>query len=222
MLYARKMSKEYFLHLKSIKKNNNEIDKKKSELLTFIKLIKNFFKIDLKKESRILDIGSSDLAFVKVANDYGYKAEGVDIDTLNFEKDNLTHKDNSFDLIVCISVVEHLNNIDNLFREIYRVLKKNGFLIIVTPDWKHNIKIFYDDFTHKHPFSSESLKLALSAHKFIDIHVVPWLVNKPIWLWNNPLKFFIARLIPFRGDTKFYVPSFLKGKSKTLLSICKK
>lgn len=216
------MSNEYFSHLKFIKDKNFEIGKKNSELITFKKLIKNFFNTDLKNGSKILDVGSSDLALVEAAKKHGFDAKGIDIDTVNFEKEKLSFEDNSFDLIVCISVVEHLNNIDNLFREVYRILKKDGFFIIVTPNWKYNIRTFYDDFTHKHPFTFNSLNFALSAHKFKDIQIVPWLIGKSAWMWNTRFKFLIARLLPFRGDTKYAVPKFLKGKSKTLLSISKK
>lgn len=43
-------------------------------------------------------------------------------------------KDNSFDVIIANQIVEHLLNPDNLFEEIYRVLKPNGYHIIATPN----------------------------------------------------------------------------------------
>ena len=92
----------------------------------------------------------------------------------------------------------------------------------MTPNWKYNIKNFFDDPTHKHPFTEKSLKFALSSFNFQEIKVMPWLVNKPTWMWKMPFKFFFAKLIPFRGDSRLFVPDIFKGKSKSLLAICRK
>ena len=45
---------------------------------------------------------------------------------------------NSIDLIVCDNVLEHIENPDQLFMEIHRVLKDGGFLCIRTPNrWSY-------------------------------------------------------------------------------------
>lgn len=41
--------------------------------------------------------------------------------------------DNSFDLIICSHVLEHVSNPFNAVKEIYRILKKNGHAIILVP-----------------------------------------------------------------------------------------
>lgn len=41
--------------------------------------------------------------------------------------------DNYFDLITMLAVLEHIENPDDMFKEIYRVLKPNGNLILTTP-----------------------------------------------------------------------------------------
>jgi len=216
------MSKEYFEKLKKIKDQNKEVIKKKKELKTFRCLINTFYNKNIDKNISLLDAGCSDMSLVTAAKEEGINAHGIDVDTVNFENEKINFPDNFFEIVVCTSVIEHLSNIDNLFKEIYRILKKDGLLIIVTPNWKYNIKNFYDDPTHKHPFTEKSLNFALSSFNFKEIIILPWLVNKPSWMWKIPFKFALARFIPFRGDTKIWVPSFLKGRSKTLLAICKK
>lgn len=43
-------------------------------------------------------------------------------------------EDNHFDFVVCFQVLEHIKNDDFFIREIYRVLKPNGKLILTTPN----------------------------------------------------------------------------------------
>ena len=56
------------------------------------------------------------------------------------------------------SVIEHIYNPNNFLNEIKRILKKNGNLIIVTPNFRFSFKEFYDDPTHVKPYTEESLK----------------------------------------------------------------
>ena len=43
---------------------------------------------------------------------------------------NLGYKDDSFDMIYCVSVLEHTNNSDDIIKQFKRVLKPNGLLIV--------------------------------------------------------------------------------------------
>lgn len=50
-------------------------------------------------------------------------------------------EDNTFDLIVCFSVLHHIPNVSYLLKEIYRCLKPNGYLLLREPihsmgDWR--------------------------------------------------------------------------------------
>ena len=46
---------------------------------------------------------------------------------------NLPYKDGSFDCVVCISVLEHMVEIEKAVFELWRVLKKNGKIIVGFP-----------------------------------------------------------------------------------------
>ena len=52
----------------------------------------------------------------------------------DFNQKKLSFEDESFDIIFCFDVIEHLSDTSNLLNEAYRLLKKNGIFIISTPN----------------------------------------------------------------------------------------
>jgi len=77
---------------------------------------------------------------------------GVDIDNRVLENpyldeaklgyaESIPYKDNSFDIVICNNVLEHLRNPKEVFREIRRLLKKGGIFIMKTPNSYHYISI---------------------------------------------------------------------------------
>lgn len=84
---------------------------------------KNLFGIEIEKNK------------AKLASEKGIK---VKLSNLN---DRFPFKDNSMDVVVANHVIEHLTKTELFISEIYRVLKKNGYAVIATPNlasW-HNI-----------------------------------------------------------------------------------
>jgi ubiquinone/menaquinone biosynthesis C-methylase UbiE len=73
--------------------------------------------------------------------------------------EKLPYEDNFFDVIYSKSVIEHFHYPDIIFNEAYRVLKPGGIIITLTPEWQYIYKSFYEDFTHRTPFTSVSLKI---------------------------------------------------------------
>ncbi|NIM90461.1 MAG: methyltransferase domain-containing protein [Candidatus Aminicenantes bacterium] len=130
----------------------------------------NCFRREIKKRKtqdfNILDIGCGNgyLDF-KLKNSvpkyYNLKVIGVDkykpaIDFANTRKKflhredchfelmdacNLRFEDDSFDIVVCSEVLEHLKQPRMAIKEIYRVLKKDGLVIISTPNKRENVLI---------------------------------------------------------------------------------
>ncbi|XOB46583.1 MAG: class I SAM-dependent methyltransferase [Candidatus Nealsonbacteria bacterium] len=117
-------------------------------------------RISLPKEAKFLDVGCAEgNASLRHAESAGIKKEnifGLDIDDkyleiakekfkvfkVDFEKDSFPFEDNYFDLILVDQVFEHIKNISNLSKEISRVLKPNGYLIVLTP----NLAVWYNRF----------------------------------------------------------------------------
>jgi ubiquinone/menaquinone biosynthesis C-methylase UbiE len=123
----------------------------------------------------------------------------------NVATESFPYQNNSFDFIFNKSILEHLISPENFFNESYRILKPGGTIICMVPDWESNMKIYFDDFTHKTPYTTETLRDALSIFGFENIKTekfkqlpVTW-NSKPINLLSNALSPFI----PHRTKIKF-------------------
>ena len=123
----------------------------------------------------------------------GLEYEKLEIVRNNIELEKLPFEDSSFDVIFSKSFVEHLYKPDIFFNEAMRVLKKNGILITLTPDWEVQVKKFYDDWTHKTPFTKVTLSNLYRVSGFSNIKV-KYFKQLPI-LWKS--KFYIMLLISY-------------------------
>ena len=61
--------------------------------------------------------------------------------------------------MISLAVLEHLQNPDIFLSESRRVLKKEAYLFLSTPNWKYCVNTFYDDPTHVKPYTPESMNL---------------------------------------------------------------
>jgi SAM-dependent methyltransferase len=65
--------------------------------------------------------------------------------------------DETFAGVFCCFLFEHLSEPDRAIREIGRVMRKGGFLMLLVPSPRTLLRTFYDDFTHVRPFTRASL-----------------------------------------------------------------
>ena len=98
----------------------------------------SFVKNVLNKKA--LDIGCRDGYWSDQLKTRGYTVSSLDLEP-NYEfalkydiEKGLPYEDKSFDLVLCTEVVEHLHYPESLFREIERVLRPKGLVIITTPN----------------------------------------------------------------------------------------
>lgn len=80
------------------------------------------------KYQYVYGIDFSDLA-LKNALSKGVSAVMADIDGVF-----IPFRNNTFDLISCLDVIEHIFDPEKILRESYRILRKNGTLILTTPN----------------------------------------------------------------------------------------
>ena len=130
----------------------------------------------------------------------------IEVETgIDFNKDILPYKDNFFDIIYSKSLMEHLEKPEHFLKEANRILKPGGKIICMIPDWEANYKIYFDDHTHKTPFTIESLHNILKICDFKQVDVIKFR-QLPI-TWKYPIINLISRVIaPFvrvRAKNKF-------------------
>jgi len=106
----------------------------------------------------ILDVGA-DQCYLKehLGNKVNYIGIGLSSDKLDlkidFEKKPLPYKNNLFDVVLCCDVLEHLDNIHEIFDELCKVSKK--YVIISLPNahksfWSYLIHGNYKGHQHQH------------------------------------------------------------------------
>jgi ubiquinone/menaquinone biosynthesis C-methylase UbiE len=111
-----------------------------------------------------------------------------DVEVIQESVYELTHKDNTFDIIFFPEVLEHLDFPDKALKEINRVLKDDGVLILGVPNeplWRvlnmlrgKYLKDFGNTIGHLNHWSPRSLE------KFIETHFGPVVVRKNPLPWT--------------------------------------
>lgn len=97
-------------------------------------------------KGRILDIGAGTGDFLSVAKQNGWQTIGVEPSEkakaiavkkeVSFVEDTVELESHSFDVITMWHVLEHVPNLDNQIKELKRLLKPNGSLIVAVPNFK--------------------------------------------------------------------------------------
>lgn len=108
-----------------------------------IKLIKKY-----KNKGRVLDIGCGNADFLLAMQENGYDVYGVESNKgaekfsskdlkgriLYKELEQCGFDSKSFDIVTMFQSLEHIYNLDNLFREINRIMKDGAILFISVPN----------------------------------------------------------------------------------------
>ena len=117
----------------------------------------------------------------------------AEIRRFDLTEKQMPYQDNTFDYIFSKSVIEHFYYPENIVREMFRIVKPEGLAIIMTPDWEYHYKIFYRDFTHRTPFTADSLVNILKINDFIDVDCEKFFQLPATW--DRPWLKLIARLL---------------------------
>lgn len=176
-----------------------------------------------KKCKRVLDIGCGEGEFLRL-NPFNIQIEGLDIskEMVNkLKKENfkvnvgdinkkLNYADSSFDGIACFHVLEHLSNPPNTIKELKRILKNGGVLMISVP----SLKYFYDDYTHVKYFSKKALYRVLKDNNFERIKITKGISQSrligAIFFFVPNIRFMFERL--FGKISPFEIIAISKNK----------
>lgn len=150
LIYFHEMNKYY----SEIRPQMNDLKSRKTKGVRIVKTLNDFLGADRVKKAKLLDVGSSTGIIDSVLAESFGEVWGIDIDEVGvnfakkeFKKKNLhfevgsalklRFRGNSFDVVVCTHVYEHVSNPKKLFNEIYRVLKPGGvcYLAAINALW---------------------------------------------------------------------------------------
>lgn len=106
---------------------------------------------------KILDVGA-DQCFLKQHLDENTSYTGIGLDgpldqLVNLETDRLPFKNHSFDTVLCLDVLEHIENIHEIFDELCRVTRRHVIISLPNP-WGN----FYQMLRHGNWGSGQALK----------------------------------------------------------------
>jgi ubiquinone/menaquinone biosynthesis C-methylase UbiE len=153
-------------------------------------------RFQLEKGSKVLDVGCGRCEVLESFYKLGFDISGVDaserirgfvpnaiskLEILDFSKESLPFNDNEFDIIFTKSVVEHIYDPTHLMKEVIRILKPGGIFISLTPEWASQMKTFYDDPTHVHPYQPKGLKDLLILSQFKNVHAEIFYYHELLW-----------------------------------------
>jgi SAM-dependent methyltransferase len=117
----------------------------------FPQFIINLLNKKLPKKGKLLDIGCATGYLLETARDSGWEISGIEISEyarkiaekkLNISIHNslgdLKIKENYFDVITALEVIEHVTDPSRLLMEIRPYIKNGGLLVITTPNLKNS------------------------------------------------------------------------------------
>lgn len=188
-----------------------------------------FQRFGMKRGDKLLDVGCGRGDFAKGFKDLGLEVFGIDrekgdseilkgieVKLRDIENEKFPFGDGIFDFVFSKSVIEHLRTPDNYIKEIHRVLRPEGKIIIMAPDWHSQRWIFYDDYTHVRPYTIVSLSSLLNAYGFREVTSEKF-YQLPI-LWKHSwMKMFAKFLQLFGPVKKIYKNKFIRWSRELMV-----
>ena len=184
----------------------------------------------MKKGDKLLDIGCGRGDFTKGFKDLSLEVAGIDRErgdsamledvdvriSSNLESNPFPFEAASFDIVFSKSVIEHIRDPRHFMEETYRVLKPGGKVITMTPDWHSQMFIFYDDYTHVHPYTATVLEDLLTIYGFKESKAELF-YQLPL-LWKYTFIKIVSRGLQLLGPVKrIYKNKFIRWSRELMI-----
>jgi len=120
---------------------------------------------------RLAEAGFEVTAVDYVAANYQARHEKIDFHALDLNGDFLADQEASYDAVVAVEIIEHLENPRHLVRQAFRLLRPGGTLLVTTPNINNPASLATFIWTGR-------FALFLPRHYEKDGHInpVPWFV----------------------------------------------
>ena len=160
------------------------------------------------KKGLLLDIGSADGLLAQKSGGIGcdisltycrrMKQKGIDV--VNCVGESLPFADESFDIVTCTEVLEHVLHPQEVIEEIHRIVKSNGYGLISVPyRQKHLSRQRKYEFTHLRRYDE---KLAENLPDVFSVESVSYygFRFKPVRVFNPSLNKILDRVWKLFGN----------------------
>ena len=231
------MKREYQYNFSASNAGKYDILGRERKAMTMVAVLKDHIQKPLQK-LHLLNVGGSSGIIDNFLSDYFQSVISVDIDesaikkaTSNFHKNNIEFKigdalnlefqDNTFDVVICSHVYEHVPSPEKMMAEIFRVLKPRGVCYFAAGNrimWNephYNLPLLS---VIPRPIAHLYIRLTKKADHYHELHYTKWglkkLVNK-FSLFDyteesiyNPNKYHVEYMVK-PGTTKAAIARFV-------------
>lgn len=130
--------------------------------------------------------------------------DGIEFVLADMEKGKIPFGADSIDVLAMTSTLEHLDCPEHIATEIHRVLKPDGIVFITVPDIRKYKFEFWNDVTHKRPFTDKSLRFLFETHGMETLVLSPY--NHNLFVAGHLFPEAIhRRLMRFRANSLLYI-----------------
>lgn len=176
-------------------------DSKKSITDKVYRAVKNYMLLEKLKwisqvsnGNKILDIGAGTGDFLSAAKKKNFEVGGIEPNEqarklafqkgIELQKELAYFKDNSFDVITMWHVFEHIPDLEFQLKEMHRLLKPNGLVVIAVPNFKSFDAEYYKEFwaaydvpRHLWHFSQNGISELFKSYNFEKLQTKPLLFD---------------------------------------------
>jgi ubiquinone/menaquinone biosynthesis C-methylase UbiE len=190
------------------------------------RLVHQLIKRSFLKPGKALDVGCGGGKMLLELKNLGWQSEGIDsilaegrkrglnIKKIDLQNQRLPYPNNFFDLIICLDTLEHIHNDKRLVKEMARVVKKGGSIIISVPAYQWLFSYWDRMLGHFRRYSESNLSATLPK-KTVKIKLLSYYFSYLLL----PAIFVRAVKIIFRRQTSDFTANPLPTLTYSLVDL---